>query len=71
MVAAHAARIAARAAMKRSDTTTQRLAHIADLAAIALKGNEPEGGVEYLFDALELLRGEIRPLRRLKPRAAA
>jgi len=37
---------------------------------MALSGNDPAMGVDYLFDALEILQAELRPLRRGRPRLA-
>jgi hypothetical protein len=38
---------------------------------MALEGNDPGMGVDYLFDALDMLRDELRPTRpRRRPAVA-
>ncbi len=53
---------------KQLSVVAKRLRHTARLAAMALEGNDPGVGIDYLRDALEMLRKELRPLRR-RPRA--
>jgi hypothetical protein len=49
----------------------KRLRHTARLASMALEGNDPGMGVDYLFDALDMLRDELRPTRpRRRPAVA-
>ncbi len=55
----------------RLRSTARRVAHIGELAVIALDGNEPERGIRYLQDALELLAEEFGPLSQLGKRATA
>jgi hypothetical protein len=49
----------------------KRLRHTARLASMALEGRDPAMGVDYLFDALDMLRDELRPLRRARRPATA
>ncbi len=46
---------------------TRRLSNTSRLASIALEGPEPEEAVAYLYDALEMLRGELARYRHLRP----
>jgi hypothetical protein len=44
----------------------KRLRHTARLAGMALEGNDPSMGVDYLYDALDMLRDELRPMSRAR-----
>lgn len=48
--------------------TTADLHRLTELATIGLKGNEPEDGLDFLFDAFELLKRDLAPLRVLRRR---
>jgi poly(A) polymerase Pap1 len=51
--------------------TSNQLHHIAELAVLALTGNEPQDGIDYLVEALELLRADLRSLHARGTRRAA
>ncbi len=56
--------------LRQLSRLAKQLRHTARLAGMALSGNDPAMGVDYLFDALEILQAELRPLRRGRPRLA-